>query len=205
LAQGGRAEAGFFPGEIPMESVLILIGAAALLPVIAVFLYNMLIGRRNQADNAASSIDVYLKQRFDLIPNLVAAVKSYMKHERETLTQLTELRAKAMQGPMSDTDRVTMDAQVSRMLGSIRVAAENYPQLKANENFIQLQGTMNEVEEKIAAARRGYNASVTDYNNALQMFPSNLIASIMRFKGRPLFETTEAERQNPDVQKLFAN
>jgi len=188
-----------------MESVLILIGAAALLPVIAVFLYNMLIGRRNQADNAASSIDVYLKQRFDLIPNLVAAVKSYMKHERETLTQLTELRAKAMQGPMSDTDRVTMDAQVSRMLGSIRVAAENYPQLKANENFIQLQGTMNEVEEKIAAARRGYNASVTDYNNALQMFPSNLIASIMRFKGRPLFETTEAERQNPDVQKLFAN
>jgi len=188
-----------------MESYLVLIGIAALPLILAVYSYNTLIGRRNQADNAGASIDVYLKQRFDLIPNLVAAVKSYMKHEKETLTQLTELRAKAMQGPMSDGDRVALDGKVTRMLGAIRVAAENYPQLRSNENFLQLQGTMHEVEEKIAAARRGYNASVTDYNNALQMFPSNIVASLMRFTSRPLFETTEAERQNPDVKKLMEN
>ena len=125
---------------------------AVVVALLAVYLYNMLISRRNQADNAAASIDVYLKQRFDLIPNLVATVQGYMKHERETLTQLTEMRARAMAGDQSHTDKVAMDARMTRSLGSIRVAVENYPELKASHNFIQLQGSLNEVEEKIAAA-----------------------------------------------------
>ncbi len=188
-----------------MEGLGLLAVLIVILVALPAFLYNMLVTRKNQADNAAASIDVYLKQRFDLIPNLVSAVQAYMKHERETLTQLTELRARAMAPNVSDTDKVAMDAQMTRMLGGLRVAAENYPELKASQNFIHLQGSMNEVEEKVAAARRNFNGSVTSYNNALQMFPANLLAGVMGFKARPLFEIPEAERQNPNVKQLFAN
>jgi len=185
-----------------MEVGIVLLIVVVALPA---FLYNMLVSRRNQADNAAASIDVYLKQRFDLIPNLVSAVQAYMKHERETLVQLTEMRARAMAGGQSDSDKVAMDAQMTRMLGGIRVAMENYPELKASQNFVHLQGSMNEVEEKVAAARRNFNGSVTAYNNALQMFPTNLVAGMLGFQARPLFEIPEAERQNPNVKQLFAN
>jgi LemA protein len=179
--------------------------AAVVVVLLSVYFYNMLISRRNQADNAAASIDVYLKQRFDLIPNLVATVQSYMKHERETLTQLTQMRALAMAENQSHTDKVAMDARMTLTLGSIRVAVENYPELKASHNFIQLQGSLNEVEEKIAAARRNFNGSATDYNNGVQMFPADLIARIMGFKARPLFAISDAERQNPDVKQLFSS
>jgi LemA protein len=178
---------------------------AVVIVLLAVYFYNMLISRRNQADNAAASIDVYLKQRFDLIPNLVATVQGYMTHERETLTQLTEMRARAMAGNQSHTDKVAMDAQMTRTVGSIRAAVENYPELKASKNFIQLQGALNEVEEKIAAARRNFNGSATDYNNGVQMFPADLLARIMGFKARPLFAISEAERQNPDVNQLISS
>lgn len=170
----------------------------------AAFFFNLLVSRRNQADNAAASIDVYLKQRFDLIPNLVSTVQGYMKHEREILTQLTEMRARAMSDDQSHADKVAMDAQLTRTLGSIRVGVESYPELKANQNFLQLQGALNEVEEKIAAARRNFNGSATDYNNGVQMFPANLLAGMLGFQTRPLFIIPEAARQNPDVNRLMA-
>lgn len=175
---------------------------AVVVVVLVAWIYNMLIGCSNQADNAEASIDVYLKQRFDLIPNLVAAVQGYMKHERETLTQLTEMRARAMAGSLSHPDKVAMDARMTHSLDSIRVAVENYPELKASRNFIHLQGSMNVVEEKIAAARRNFNGSVTQYNNAVQKFPASLLAGIMGFKARPLFAISDAERQSPDAKPL---
>lgn len=181
-----------------------LLGIVAVVVLLAVYLYNMLISRRNQADNAAASIDVYLKQRFDLIPNLVATVQGYMKHERETLTQLTEMRARAMVEDQSHTDKVATDARMTRSLGSIRVAVENYPELKASHNFIQLQGSLNEVEEKIAAARRNFNGSATDYNNGVQMFPASVLALSLGFKTRALFAISDADRQNPDVKQLIS-
>lgn len=171
----------------------------------AVFLFNMLVSRRNQTDNAEASIDVYLKQRCDLIPNLVAAVQGYMMHERETLAQLTEMRARAMAQNQTHADKVAVDAQLTRTLDTVRLAVENYPELKASRNFIQLQGSLNEVEEKIAAARRNFNGSATDYNNGVQMFPANLLAGILGFRTRPLFAISEAERQNIDVKQRFSS
>jgi LemA protein len=184
-----------------MELLVIL---AVVIVVLAGGLYNMLVQRWNQVDLAAAGIDVYLKQRFDLIPNLVATVQGYMKHERDTLVQLTELRARAQAGNLSHADKVAMDAQMTPLLGGIRVAVENYPELKASQHFIHLQGSLNEVEEKIAAARRNFNVSATSYNNAVQQFPAHLLAGIMGFEARPLFAIPEAERQNPDAQKLLS-
>jgi len=171
--------------------------------VFIVILYNGLIGKKNSVEKSFASVDVILKKRYDLIPNLVAAVKQYMKHEAGTLTEITEMRAKAVSGQLSDDEKVTLDNKMSKALGGIMVAVENYPDLKASNNFIQLQGSLNEVEEQISAARRAYNAAVTEFNNAVEMFPSNFMASMMHYKIRELFVTSEAERKNVNVGKLF--
>jgi len=173
--------------------------------VVVVVLYNSLVGKKNQVTNVFASIDALLKKRYDLIPNLVSTVQQYMDHERGTLTEITELRAKAVSGRIGDDEKVALDNKVSRMLGGIMVAVENYPDLKANQNFLQLQGSLNEVEEQVSAARRAYNATVTDYNNAIEMFPTNVLASMMGYKQKNVFEISEAERQNVDVKKLFGN
>jgi LemA protein len=180
--------------------LLIVLGAIALFAIIG---YNRLVGLRNDADKAFASIDAMAKKRYDLIPNLVATVSKYMEHERGTLTDITEMRAKAMSGNLSDNEKVDLDNKISRAMGGIMVAVENYPDLKANQNFLQLQGSLNEIEEQLSAARRAYNASVTDYNNACQMFPSNVFAMIFNFKTKALFEISEKERQNVDVKALF--
>jgi len=183
-----------------MVVTLIVIGVIVLLFIL---LYNNLVGKKNQVANAFSSIDVLLKKRFDLIPNLIKMVQRYMKHEVDVLTRVTEMRAKAMSGQMNDTDTVAMDREVSSAIGKIMVAAENYPDLKASENFINLQASLNEVEEQISAARRAYNASVKDYNNALEMFPSNIVASLMRYQQKVFFEIDVQERKNVDVGQLL--
>ncbi|MBU1086674.1 MAG: LemA family protein [Candidatus Omnitrophica bacterium] len=168
-----------------------------------IMLYNSLIGKKNQVENVFGSIDTLLKKRYDLIPNLVSTVQTYMQHERGTLTEITAMRAKAVSGNLSDDEKVDLDNKVSKMMGGIMVAVENYPDLKANQNFIQLQRTLNEVEEQISAARRAYNASVTDYNNAVEMLPTSFMASMMTYKRKQVFETAEKERQNIDVKSLF--
>lgn len=177
------------------------ISAAGLL-LVGILIYNMLVGRKNQVENAFSSIDVMLKKRHDLIPGLVATVKQYAAHEQATLTQLTELRARAAgAGP---SERVGLENQLTQALGRIMVVAENYPTLMANESFQQLQRTLNEVEEQLSAARRAYNAAVTDFNNALEMFPTNVVGKAMSYERRPLFVLdSAAERQRPDVAQLF--
>jgi LemA protein len=179
---------------------LIVIGVIVLLLIL---LYNNLVGKKNQVATAFSSIDVLLKKRFDLIPNLTKMVKRYMQHEVDVLTRVTEMRARAMSGPMNDADAVAMDQQVSSTIGKIMVAAENYPDLKASRNFTNLQASLNEVEEQISAARRAYNASVKDYNNALEMFPSSIVARLMGYQQKMFFEISRQERQNVDVGQLL--
>ena len=184
--------------------MLIIAVVVVVVPILLIiFMYNSLIGKKNQVNNSFASIDVLLKKRYDLIPNLVASVKNYMKHEKGTLTEITELRAQAMSGNISPDQQVDLNNKISRALSGIMVAVENYPDLKANENFLQLQAAMNEVEEQISAARRAYNAAVTDYNNAIEMFPTNILASMMAYKPKTLFEIAEAERKNINVNNLF--
>lgn len=171
--------------------------------LLVAMMYNSLVGKKNQVENVFGSIDTLLKKRYDLVPNLVSTVKMYMEHERGTLTEITELRARAISGNISDEEKIDLDHKLSKMLGGIMVAVENYPELKANENFLQLQGALNEIEEQISAARRAYNASVTDYNNAVEMFPTNMMASMMGYRRKRVFEITEKERENVDVGAMF--
>ena len=181
--------------------IAIIIAVLAILFVI--FLYNTLIAKKNQVTNVFGSIDALLKKRYDLIPKLITTVKQYMKHERELLEKITELRAKAVSGQISDDQKVDLENKITKVLGGIMVAVENYPDLKANQNFLQLQGSMNEVEEQISAARRAYNAAVTDYNNAVEMFPPHILASMRSYKMKNVFEIPDEQRQDIDTEKLF--
>ncbi len=183
-----------------MSVLLIVVGVIAL---ITILMYNSLISKKNQVDNVFAGVDAVLKKRFDLIPNLVASVSQYMEHEKSTLEKVTELRAQAMKPGISDDQKIALDAKLSTALGSITVAMEAYPDLKANENVMHLMRSLNEIEEQISAARRAYNQAVTDLNNAIEMFPTNLIAGWMNLQRRVLFEITVTERQNVDVNALF--
>lgn len=183
-----------------MQIFLIIVGSIAL---IAVFIYNSLISKKNQVENIFGSVDTILKKRFDLIPNLVASVSQYMEHEKSTLEKVTELRSQAMKPDISNDQKVALDAKLTAALGSVTIAMEAYPELKANENVIHLQRSLNEIEEQLSAARRAYNQAVTDLNNAIEMFPTNLVANSMGLTRRAVFAISEAERQNIDVNALF--
>ena len=183
-----------------METLLIGLGVVILALVV---MYNTLISKKNQVDNIFAGLDVVLKKRYDLIPNLIAMLQEYMSHEKSTLETLTYLRSQAMQGPLNYHEKNILENKISSLLGSVMVAAENYPNLKANENFLHVQHTLNEIEEQISAARRAYNQSVTDYNNALEMFPTNMMASAMRLEKKTVISITEGERQNVNVKTLF--
>ena len=175
----------------------------AVISVILILMYNSLITKKNQVINIFANVDVQLKKRFDLIPNLVASVQEYMKYEKSTLEELTRLRTEANSSNLSDNEKVALDQKVTKALGSIMVAVENYPNLKANENVLHLQGSLNEVEAQISAARRAYNQFVTEYNNALEMIPTNFMAKIMNYKPKAVFEIEESERENIFIKGLF--
>lgn len=180
---------------------------AIIVPVVVIafviLLYNSLIGKKNQVINVFGTIDAMLKKRYDLLPKLISTVKTYMKHERGLLEEVTRMRAKAVSSGLSDDEKVDLDNKVTKAIGGIMVAVENYPDLKASQNFLQLQGSMNEIEEQISAARRAYNAAVTDYNNAVEMFPTNILASMMSYKLKKVFEISQQQRQDIDTDKLF--
>lgn len=184
-------------------TTIIIIVVAVLLLLIIVSMYNGLVRKRNEVDNAFGGMDVQLKKRYDLIPNLVATVKQYASHEKELLEKVTELRAQATSGKLSSDEKVAVDNQISAGMKGIMVAVESYPDLKANENFMNLQKTLNEVESQISAARRTYNAVITDFNNGVQSFPQNIIAGMMHLKVKLVFVIPEVERQNVDVKNMF--
>ena len=178
--------------------------AILVLTVLFIFsLYNRLIRRRNEVQNIFGSIDAMLKKRFDLIPNLIETVGTYMEHERTVLTEITEMRTKALSPGTNMEEKIDIQNKLNKSMGDILIAVEAYPDLKANQNFIQLQGSWNEVEEQISAARRAYNAAVTDYNNSVETIPTNIVAGILGFKRMPVLETPEHERQNISAKELF--
>lgn len=172
---------------------------------ILVITYNNLISARNSVEQAFGSIDAMLKKRYDLIPNLVETVKVYMKHEKDILNQVTELRTKALSPTISTDQKVSLENQLSGMMRNVMVSVESYPDLKASEQFTLLQRSWNETEEQISAARRAYNSSVTQYNNAVEKFPSNLLANMFNHKRKLVFEIPEAERQNVSAKAMFGD
>ncbi|MDD6738015.1 MAG: LemA family protein [Prevotella sp.] len=155
--------------------------------------YNNLVKLRNNRENAFANIDVQLKQRHDLIPQLVATVKGYAAHEKETLAMVTNARAAAM-GATSINDKIAAENALSTALAGLRVSLEAYPDLKANQNFLQLQGEIADVENKLAATRRFFNSTTKELNNAAQTFPSNLLAGIFGFHKEPMFEIPQQDR-----------
>ena len=182
---------------------IIIIAAVVLVLIIFIGINNSLVAKNNQVTNAFAGIDTYLKKRYDLIPNLVAAVQQYMGHEKSVLTEITELRSKAMSNNLSADEKIDLSNKMNKALHSINVAAENYPDLKSNTNFLQLQGAMNEIEEQLSASRRAYNAAINSYNNAVQMFPTNIIAGMKGMKAKPSFEALEVDKQNVNIKDLF--
>jgi len=181
-------------------AVIVIIGILVLLGIIFAVLYNRLVGRRNQVDNAWSQIDVQLKRRYDLIPNLVEAVKDYMQYEQETLSKVTEARSAAMQaGAAGPQAQAKAESALTDTLKSLFAVVENYPDLKANQNVLSLQEELTATENKIAFARQFYNDSVLTYNNATQMFPTNIIAGMFNFATRQFFDTPESETVVPKV------
>ena len=173
-------------------------------------IYNSLIQSRNRVDEAWSDIEVQLKRRYDLIPNLVNTVKGYAQHEQGTLEKVTEARAKATSITMDPTklDAAQMakfqeaQGELSMALGRLMAVAEQYPDLKANQNFLNLQSNLTDTEDKIQAARRFYNGNVRDYNTKLQVFPTNMLANLFKFETRTFFDIDEkgVEGQAPNVQ-----
>ena len=177
-----------------------IIGAIVIILIISVIvMYNNLVERSVRVDNAWSQIDVQMKQRYDLIPNLVETVKAYASHEKSTLEEVTKWRAAAMEAKTPE-ELMQSNQKLSGAIANIFATAENYPDLKANDNFLDLQRQLKELEEKIAFARQFYNDTVMKYNEYLQRFPSNIIANIFKYKEGPYFEMNEAEKAVPKVQ-----
>ncbi len=188
--------------------MIIMIIVLVVLALFVVMLYNGLVKLRMRVDEAWSDIDVQLKRRYDLIPNLVETVKGYAKHESETLKEVMEARSKATAINVDAKDATAQDmaalasAQqgLQGALGKLFAVAESYPDLKANQNFLQMQNDLTDTEDKIQASRRFYNGTVRDYNTKVQTVPSNFVAMIFGFKTREFFEIEESQRENVKVQ-----
>lgn len=178
----------------------ILIGLVVVIGFWIMSAYNSLVSLRNRVDEAFSTMDVYMVKRYDLIPNLVETVKGYARHESETLEKVIAAR-NAAQGSRTLEEKATNEANFQGALGRLFAIAEAYPDLKANVNFLELQGQLKVVEEDIAQSRKYYNGSTREYNTTTERFPNNFVANMFGFKRRPLFEVTdEAQRQNVKVQ-----
>lgn len=172
--------------------VWIVIAIVAVIIIYVIATYNNLVTRRQRVDNSWSQIDVQLQRRFDLIPNLVETVKGYMTHESDTFAKITELRT-SWANSSSVSEKANIDNELSGTLKTIMAVSENYPELKANTNFIELQAELSATEDKISYSRQFYNDAATMYNTKLQMFPSNIVASLFHFTARDLFEAESPE------------
>lgn len=181
-----------------MNSTMILAVAAVVVVFWAYSIYVSVIKKRNKAQEAFSAIDVQLKKRYDLIPNILTIAQKYMEHERGIMEEVTKLRTQVMglSSNFENIDRkIALDGEISKKMGQIMVAVENYPQLKADQTMITAMQTYNEVEEHIAAARRFYNSAANDLKNAVEIFPSSLVARMLNIKAVDFFKATEQERQ----------
>ncbi len=186
-----------------MTILYIILVVVAIVIVWLIATYNGLIKSKNRVDEAFSDIDVQLKRRYDLIPNLIETVKGYTKHESETLQKVTEARTAAMNVHDNKDATMAQKAETENMLSgtlkSIFALSENYPDLKANENYLKLQDELSDTENKIQASRRFYNGNVRDFNTKIQVFPTNLVAGMLKFKDYEFFEADKAEKENVKV------
>lgn len=179
--------------------VYIIIGIIVLLVLYVLVTYNSLVKIKNRVSEAFATMDVYLKKRWDLIPNLVETVKGYAKHEESVLEEVTKLRT-ASYDDMSDKEKVEVNQKLSQSISKLIAIGEAYPELKANENFNNLSNQLSNIEEDIANSRKYYNATVRTMNDKVQMFPSNIVANILGFKTQEMFEIDETQRENVKVQ-----
>jgi LemA protein len=183
-----------------MTGIIVLLVLVGLAVLVLAGMYNSLVQLRVRADSSWSDIDVQLKRRHDLIPNLVETVKGYAAHEKGTFENIAKFRSQAMQAT-SPADKAQAETQLSGALRGLFAVAENYPQLRASEQFTSLQGSLNSVEDNIQNARRYYNAVIRDYNTRVQSFPTNIIAGMFGFTARQFFEMeTPADRENVQVK-----
>ena len=184
-------------------TLIIILGSVVLLCLILIGIYNNLVSLRNNRANAFANIDVQLKQRYDLVPQLVATVKGYAMHEKDLLEKVTMARSAAMNANTIN-DKIEANTQLSNALAGLKVSVEAYPDLKANHNFLQLQGELSDIENKLAATRRFFNSTTRELNTAVQSFPANLFAGIFGFHTEPMFEIAETERatveKTPEVK-----
>ena len=178
--------------------IYLIIGVIALLVIYVLVTYNVFVKMKNRVDESFSTMDVYLKKRWDLIPNIVETVKGYAKHEKSTLSDVIKLRNGAYDN-MSSDEKIKANQQLSKGITKIMALAEQYPDLKANENFKDLSTQLTKIEDEIANSRKYYNATVRDYNNKVEMFPSNIIAKLLGYKSKSMFEASKEERQNIKV------
>ena len=169
---------------------IIVIIVAVVLVIWGVSMYNGLVKLRNNRENAFANIDVQLKQRYDLVPQLVSTVKGYAAHEKDVLEKVTAARTAAMSASTID-EKVAADKAMSSALSGLKVSLEAYPELKANQNFLQLQTELSDIENKLAAARRFFNSATREFNNACEVFPSNILAGMFNFKRAAMYEATE--------------
>jgi LemA protein len=176
-------------------AVLIVLGIIALIIIWVISLYNGLVRLRNRRQNAFADIDVQLRQRHDLVPQLVETVKGYAFHEKDLLMKVTEARTAAMSASSID-GKIVAEQQLSAALAGLKVQVEAYPDLKANQNFLQLQEELSDIENKLAASRRFFNAATTEYNNGVESFPGNLIARNFGFKREIMFDLGTDTRKN---------
>jgi len=179
--------------------VVVSIAVFVVLVIVLVAMYNRLVKLRNRAENAWAQVDVQLRRRYDLIPNLVESVKGYAAHERETFEAVTKARA-AAEGARGVEEQAQAENMLTAALGRLLAVSEAYPQLRATENFQQLQAQLADVEQNIAVSRQVYNDTVLTYDNALQTVPTNLVAGMFGFRKRAYFETEGAAREAPAVQ-----
>ena len=187
------------PGSFIYALITLIIIAGIINYIISI--YNDLVTKRNRVKNSWSKIDVQLKRRTDLIPNLVASVKAYMGHENEILTRIAELRSKATNA--SESEQIKEGTEISSLLARLNVTVENYPELKANQQFLHLQFQIEDMENELQAIRRTYNTAATDYNNYIEMFPSSIIASWRKHEQQELVEFPESEIKEVKVGELF--
>ena len=178
--------------------IYIILGIVAILAIYVIATFNDLTKTRNRVDEAFATMDVYLKKRWDLIPNLVETVKGYMKHEKSTLEEIVELRNKTYD-KMTEEDKVDVNNKLTQVISKLFALAEKYPDLKANQNFMDLSVQLTKVEDEISNSRKYYNGAVITLNDKVLMFPGNMIAGMLGFKTRKMFEAAETERENVKV------
>jgi LemA protein len=182
-----------------MTALYITLGIVLLLALILVSLYNKLSRQKVAINEASADIETILKQRYDMIPNLVSIVKGYAAHEKGTFEAVTELRTKAMDAG-SFEEKAKLEDQLSNGISKIFALAKNYPELKANTNFLDLQNSLKDLEDNIQKSRRFYNGTVRDFNTMIVVFPNNILAGMFGFKAEPFFEASEEEQKNVEIK-----